>query len=847
MSETAPDLHAALRQYFAFPHFRPGQAEALQHLAAGRDALVVMPTGSGKSLIYQLGALLQPAATLVVSPLVALMKDQVDSLTRRHLPATFINSSLTPSEQAQRLRGFERREYKILLVSPERLRSQNFLDTLARVPLSLLAVDEAHCLSQWGHDFRPDYLHIAAIRRQFQPRVTLALTATATPREQQEILRQLEMPHAQKLILGFNRPLLSFEVTPVSGRNAKLAFVRDFLARAEGAGIIYTGSRKDAEEVASFVRQVCQVKTRHYHGQLEPQTRSEVQDAFMAGDLPLVVATNAFGMGIDRPDVRFVLHYTLPGSLEAYYQEAGRAGRDGLPARAVLLYSTADTRLHDYLINEAWPSKDELCSVHEFLEQAIPTSARSPAGRQARFSREEAEAALGLSTPRLRVALEQLEAAQALRRRPNPQGGLLEVDVLALSEAALNDRVRHIAERRDHKRRLLLHMERYAETSTCRRRLMLDYFGDSAPAEAPLCCDNCLARQPQTRRDAPPRPAEPPRPLPSPAKVRVPGATVQRTLELLRSGLNPEQIAAERQLTVGTVYSHLAGLLAEGALELAQVMPRATEQRIRDAIAQVGSVELLVPLKQVLPPEIDFSLIRCVVVAWKREHGLRPPRAPLPPNPDLRELILACVRSLPGKLPRSGIAKLLVGSDSARVAEFRTSPFYNRLGDQPRAEVQVLIDEMLEQGILEKALHGYLVPGRRSWAPPASPRAAPPPAEPGRANRMYQLGQQGSLAAAPELIAALGDPHINVRRLAASALGKLRTIDAVEPLSALLAREPAPQVRQYAIKALGHIGDPRAKPALERILQVPDERPYNHEAARSALRMLRAPSRSSNP
>src|SRR5262249_22117294 len=282
-----------------------------------RDALVVMPTGSGKSLIYQLAALLLPGTALVISPLVALMKDQIDGLARRNIPATFINSSLDTAEQARRLRGLAASEYRIVLIAPERLRNLAFRQAIQRVATSLLVVDEAHCLSQWGHDFRPDYLHVAEARRDFKPPVTLALTATATPRVQDDIVELLGVPDAARLITGFNRPNLTFEVFAARDPATKLALVRDFVAQLEGAAIIYTGTRKDAEDVAAFIREDCTRTVRHYHAGLEAAERTAVQDAFMAGDLPLVVATNAFGMGIDRPDVRLVLHYSLPSTLEA--------------------------------------------------------------------------------------------------------------------------------------------------------------------------------------------------------------------------------------------------------------------------------------------------------------------------------------------------------------------------------------------------------------------------------------------------------------------------------------------------------------------------------------------------
>ncbi len=486
-----------LRRQFGFPAFRPGQEEALSHVLAGRDTLVVMPTGSGKSLIYQLAALMLPGTALVISPLVALMKDQVDGLARRGIAATFINSSLEAAEQSRRLRGLAEGQFRIVLVAPERLRSAAFRMALRHVTLSLLVVDEAHCLSQWGHDFRPDYLHLADLRMEFHPPVTLALTATATPRVQDDIIRLLGLPTAEKLVAGFNRPNLTFEVFSTSGPSAKQNFIREFLAQAEGAGIIYTGTRRDAEEVAAFARDECGVAARHYHGALEAATRTEVQDLFMSGDLPLVVATNAFGMGIDRPDVRFVLHHALPATLEAYYQEAGRAGRDGLPARAVLLYSARDSTLQEYFIDNDAPTAQDLRAVHALF-------ADRPANTGLTY--EAIEQASGVSQTKARVTLEQLEVGGALRRLPDESFGQIRAEALPLSEADLRSIGQQLARRRKHRRGQLARMVAYAQTDACRRRALLDHFGDGGLAAAPICCDNCLARGEPA--DSPARPAE---------------------------------------------------------------------------------------------------------------------------------------------------------------------------------------------------------------------------------------------------------------------------------------------------------------------------------------------------
>ncbi len=375
-------LRAALERYYHYPAFRPGQLAALHHVLAGRDTLVVMPTGSGKSLIYQLAALVRPGTALVISPLVALMKDQADSLTRRGIAATYINSTLTVSEQSLRLNALAANQYKIVLVAPERLRSAAFRQALNQVPLSLLAIDEAHCLSQWGHDFRPDYLFIAQARRELQdafrtephPPITLALTATATVRVQADIIKLLGLDDAERIVTGFNRPNLYLEVLNAPDVKTKLALTKQYLSNIEGAGIIYTGTRRDTEEVADFVRQVGQLDAAPYHAGLDNETRHAVQDAFLAGDTPIVVATNAFGMGIDRPDVRFVLHYTMPGTLEAYYQEAGRAGRDGLPARATLIYSPKDSALHESFIVNDSPTENNLRDLHQYLQKNPRTS-----------------------------------------------------------------------------------------------------------------------------------------------------------------------------------------------------------------------------------------------------------------------------------------------------------------------------------------------------------------------------------------------------------------------------------------------------------------------------------------
>ena len=487
------DTQETLRERFGFTEFRPGQREAIEHLLGGQHALVVMPTGAGKSLVYQLASLSLPGVTLVLSPLISLMQDQVEHLKRRQIPAAFINSTLSAPEQSARLQALGRGEWKLVYVAPERLRSVPFRQALARTRTGLLAVDEAHCISQWGHDFRPDYLHIAAFRRELGEPLTAALTATATPQVQGDITSLLGIPSAQRVITGFNRPNLSFEVEYAPDEAAKYEALRDLLGElTEGAAIIYAGTRRDAEEVAEFVRAVAKKRAEHYHAGLENSLRARVQEQFISGALNIVVATNAFGMGIDRPDVRLVVHFATPGTLEAYYQEAGRAGRDGQPARAMLLHSPEDRALQEWFIENDAPAPTELRTLYDALV----------AKRAAQFWIGYSEIALATHLPetKARVGLAQLEAAGSVTRLGDESTRML-LQMGKWNEAAAKESAAEVESRRRHRHAQLDAMIAYAESNHCRRRILLDHFGDHSPAEAARCCDNCLSRS-STHRPA---------------------------------------------------------------------------------------------------------------------------------------------------------------------------------------------------------------------------------------------------------------------------------------------------------------------------------------------------------
>ena len=345
-----------LRKYWGYQDFRGAQKTAIESVLSGRDTLVIMPTGGGKSLCYQVPAMLLPGVTLVVSPLISLMKDQVDTLDAIGLPATFINSTLSGGEMAERLNRAERGEVKLVYVAPERFDSEAFQERSKRLNVSLLAVDEAHCVSQWGHDFRPAYLRVGRVRELFGQVPMVALTATATDEVRRDVVRQLDLHDPEVLISGFDRRNLTWHVLRAKNDSEKDRLLLKLLRGREGSAIVYASTRKNVDALTALLNGVG-VQTVGYHGGLPDAERKRIQDVFMSGEVPVVVATNAFGMGIDKSDVRLVAHYNMPGTLEAYYQEAGRAGRDGKPADCVILHAYADRFTHEFFIEQSYPPR----------------------------------------------------------------------------------------------------------------------------------------------------------------------------------------------------------------------------------------------------------------------------------------------------------------------------------------------------------------------------------------------------------------------------------------------------------------------------------------------------------
>jgi ATP-dependent DNA helicase RecQ len=369
----APELLPLLKRYFGFSSFRPLQAEIVRDALAGKDVFALLPTGGGKSLCFQLPAMTRPGLTVVVSPLIALMKDQVDSLQASGIPATFLNSTLDSSEARARLRGLHQGEFRLLYVAPERLMLSGFLSDVQRWQPRLLAIDEAHCISEWGHDFRPEYRQLSQLRELFPAAPLMALTATATDRVRKDIVSQLKLRDPRCYLASFNRPNLSYRVV---AKRKPFEQLLDFIQqRPKESGIVYCQARKTTEALAQKLTTEG-VRAKPYHAGLEAGERNRNQELFLRDEVRVICATIAFGMGINKPNVRFIVHYDLPKNIEGYYQETGRAGRDGLPSECLLLFSAGDVIKQLRFIDEKPPrereiAREQLDLMVHYAESAI--------------------------------------------------------------------------------------------------------------------------------------------------------------------------------------------------------------------------------------------------------------------------------------------------------------------------------------------------------------------------------------------------------------------------------------------------------------------------------------------
>jgi ATP-dependent DNA helicase RecQ len=515
-------LHRLARKHFGIEHLRPGQREVIEAIFHGCDVLGIMPTGAGKSLCYQLPSLVLPKAVVVVSPLIALMQDQQEKAAEADIVVEKVDSTLTKAEQEEAEELIDEGEAQLVYVTPERLENAEFVEHLRDGGVSLFAVDEAHLVSQWGHDFRPAYLGLKEARAKLGNPPVVALTATATGEVIEDILLQLGAKSPVIVNTGTERPNLAFSVRHTVNVNAKQQHLLSLLAEEQGTGIVYTASVRTAEEISEFLTEAG-LSAAHYHGRLPAKERSAIQQRFMAGEFKVLVATKAFGMGIDKPDIRYVYHYEFPDSLESYYQEAGRAGRDGEPARAVLFFRLEDKRIQSFFMAGRYPRVEEVRSVLQAL--AEPGLLKAVAERA------------NVGVRRTQTILHQLAESGYVRQEKRE----FHRDTAELTDDQYAAMQKKFEDQGAGDRWRLDEMMHYAESATCRKQLLRAYFGEEK-GERCGQCDNCRNETEQV--------------VPEPARHEAVTQVMTRVGEVVTTAPETLPQAAPPRLASGSTVKH---------------------------------------------------------------------------------------------------------------------------------------------------------------------------------------------------------------------------------------------------------------------------------------------------